>query len=235
MEGIVTYELVEDAIEKLLATKEKVTLDSVRIQLGNIGSRTTINKHVRKWREAEQLKNISIEKLPERTKNILSEKLQNQLEDQKYILEQTRKRCFELEQKSENLVQENNKLKTQQKTLESELKNKEQQSYKQDLEIRSLEKILAEVRYEHKANIKFLEDNVSKISNLASTELSSWRDKYHELYDRYQEAEIDHKNEILHLKSEKPKNDGEQEFVIDNLMREVGRLKRELKEKEASI
>lgn len=54
MEALVTYELVANAAEKLLATQKKVTVLNLREALGNKGSIQTIHKYYKLWKVLSQ-------------------------------------------------------------------------------------------------------------------------------------------------------------------------------------
>lgn len=232
MESFVTYEMVAGAIKDLLDTNEKVTVNRIREQLGNRGSNSTINKHLRAWRKESLIQNIAPEKLPERTKNILSEKLQNLIDDQKYLLDQSKKRNNELEQRLEKLEERNEDLVFENKKLVNDVTNKNNEIFKINLELKTQVRILEEVRSEHKSHIKFLEDNVERISNLAGQEFNNWQERYHNLYEKYQKMVIDFENQISKLKQSDLDKERERNAAMDNLIREVGRLKRELSLKE---
>lgn len=50
----ITYEDTINAINNLVDKKNKITIDSIRVELGDTGSRTTISKFLRQWREFER-------------------------------------------------------------------------------------------------------------------------------------------------------------------------------------
>ncbi|MBO2639289.1 DNA-binding protein [Shewanella algae] len=51
--GGITKEAVEQARNAILARRESVSIDAIRIELGNTGSKTTIHRHLKELEEAE--------------------------------------------------------------------------------------------------------------------------------------------------------------------------------------
>ncbi len=55
----ITYEDVVISINNILSINEGITIDKIRTNLGNTGSRSTISKYYRKWKDEERLAIIS--------------------------------------------------------------------------------------------------------------------------------------------------------------------------------
>jgi hypothetical protein len=76
--GISEYHVVQ-AAERLKALGINPTVDNVRRELGDTGSRTTINNHLRTWREQSQQKPLNASDLSVSLQSLLGEQAKSLL------------------------------------------------------------------------------------------------------------------------------------------------------------
>lgn len=104
----ITYEQVQHAIELLLESQEKFTLQDVRATLGDRGSMSTISKYVQKWKNQHYISQKPLEKsmkpAPEMLMESVSSLWQNMSDASNQKLYEKEKEIAEIKSQSEEHI-----------------------------------------------------------------------------------------------------------------------------------
>lgn len=161
MNGI-NYNDTENAIERLVTQGSKINIDTVRAELGNTGSRTTIVKHMKKWRDL----NPSI---PIKSSNKIELPRAVVLAIDKVIKEKTDEIKKEYEYRIEEAEDDVSSLSKELSFIENKFQEQSESFKNMELQLRTEkmlhEKLMTEVVKENKLLIKkieLLEEKVKK-------------------------------------------------------------------------